>query len=271
MSDTPVEIGMAPVISQEEVLPNLPNKHVMGPVHALAKLVMHAQTNYENGAVEDLHEHRDNGGTLLLLMTHFRRWEPIVIAQIVANSEPLQHLKYNTGVTARRWLFELPVVGYIVRNSGAQIVDRPTENKNETPVQRKARKEANQKAQAVGGRFLANGLNWLIFPEGQSRQVVEKDGQKVKVSREPGILFPIQKGFVYTLESMSEEERRKAKLLGVAVHYGDRLFPSLRPTVHISRPTAPVNGTVEEIRQQGEDLLRTGVSEAIRLAARRSA
>jgi len=265
MSEIPREVVDTPAIGQEDVLQNLPVKHVMGPVHALSRVVMHAETYFEDGAVEDLHEHRDNSGTLLLLMTHFRRWEPIVMAQVAAKNEPLHHLKYNTGITARRKLFELPVAGYIVRNSGAQIVDRPTENIDETPAQKAVRREENQRTQAIGGRFLASGFNWLIFPEGGSREVVEEDGKKIRKERKPGVVLPLQNGFLYTLESMSEEERRIVKLLGIAVHYGDRRFSSLRPTVHVSRPVAPLAGTREEIRQQGEDLLRAGVARAIEL------
>src|SRR5207237_7765620 len=111
----------------------------------------------------------------------------------------------------------------------------------------------------------------LMFPESNSQQVIEIDGQKVKVKRKPGVVLPLRNGFVYTLESMSEKEREKVRLLGIAVHYGDRRLSSLRPTLHVSKPVAPITGSREEMRQQGEDLLRKGVSEAIRLDGRRRA
>lgn len=233
-------------------------------------LAMHSTTYFEEGAVEDLQEHRDNGGSLLLLMTHFRRWEPIVIADVARSNKPLRHIQYSTGITARSKLFDLPFpAGFVVRHSGSHRVNRSTENPNETPEERARRKEENRKTQITGGRFLARGLNWLIFPEGSSRETVEVDGQTIRIPRKSGEVLPLQLGFVYTLESMSEEERRRVKLLGIAVHYGDRRLSSLRPTVHVGRPVSPIEGTSEELRQQGEDILRHGVSEAVRLDALR--
>jgi len=101
MSEIPREIN-GPQADNPEVLEHLPKRLVMAPVHTLASMVMRAHTYFEEGARDDLHEHRNNGGSLLVLMTHFRRWEPIVIAQAARVNEPLQHLQYNTGITARR-------------------------------------------------------------------------------------------------------------------------------------------------------------------------
>ncbi len=233
-------------------------------------LMRGTKTYFEEGARDDIREHRDNGGTLLMLMTHFRRWEPLVMAQVARVNEPLKHVQYSTGITARRAMFELPVVGpLVVGNSGAQVVDRAIEHTNETPEQKAVRKEANQKTQAVGGRFLASGRNWLIFPEGGSRKIVERNGESVREEREPGVLLPLQRGFVYTLESMTPEERERVKLLGVAVHYGERLFSSFRSSVAIPRPETPVDGTGDEMFQQGEDLLSRAVADVVRLDAGR--
>jgi len=261
---TDVEAESAPVAVDTEIQGG--KKHVIWPVVSLARALIHPTTHFEDGAEEELHEHRAVGGSLLLLMTHFRRWEPIVMAELAGAHEPLRHLRYTTGITARHELFELPFpVGYIIRNSGARAVKRVIENQNETPAERAARQEANQQTQAIGGRCLAAGYNWLIFPEGTSRQTVERNGQQVREKRQLGVALPLRNGFVYSLESMTEEERQRVKLLAIAVHYGEERFSSLRPTVHISRLVAPVSGTREEMRQQGEDLLHRGVAQAVRL------
>lgn len=161
-------------------------------------------------------------------------------------------------------MHELPsVLGYIVRNSGAVIVDRPTESKDETEEQKQARREKNQEAQAIGGRILANGGHWLIYPEGLTRQTIIENGEEKKVPRKPGVLLPVQKGFVYTLNSMTPEQLQRVRILGMAVHYGGRLASSLRPTVYVTKPEVPIQGTVEEKRQQGEDILRRAVQEAV--------
>jgi len=244
-------------------------KHVIWPVVHAARLVVHPNTYFEEGAEAEILEHRDAGGSMLMLMTHFRRWEPVVIAQLADKHRTLQHIRYTTGITARDELFEAPVLGYIIRNSGAQRVKRTIEHPNETSEQKAARKESNQRTQAIGGYFLANGLNWLIFPEGGSKKIVEEDGRSIRVPRDPGRLLPLQRGFVYSLESMSKEDRERVKLLGITVHYGEGRLSSLRPTVHITRPEDPIEGTSEIRLYQGEKLLRRSLEQAIRLHKQR--
>ncbi|HVX47890.1 MAG TPA: 1-acyl-sn-glycerol-3-phosphate acyltransferase [Candidatus Saccharimonadales bacterium] len=257
--------GVEKPVADPDISENLGKRYVKWIAIKLSGAVLHSDVHYEEGAEEEILEHRDAGNPLQILMTHFRRVEPLVIAEIAGKQKTLRHIRYTTGITGKEELFDVPVIGWFIRNGGVQKVSRPIENPNETPEQRALRKERNQQTQALGGRFLASGYNWLIFPEGGSRRTVEQDGQLVRVYREPGVVMPAQNGFVYSLENMTDEERRKVKLLGIAVHYGEGRFSSLHPTVHISRPVPPIDGTREERRQQGEDLLRHGVAEAVRL------
>jgi hypothetical protein len=147
------------------------------------------------------------------------------------------------------------------------MIERSLEHENETPAERAARREANRRTQAIGGRFLAAGYNWLIFPEGGTKKVVKKDGRAIREKREPGVLLPLRNGFVYSLESMTEEERRKVKMLGIAAHFSEGRFSNLHPTIYITRPEAPIEGTGAEEKwlKQGEDLLGRGLAEAVRL------
>jgi hypothetical protein len=277
MSELPPEAA-TPQAAEEDISPYLPKKGIMSPVHFLSSVVMNgARTHFEEGARDDLQEHEAEGGTLLLLMTHFRRWEPIVMAQIARVNPSLQHLQYNTGITARRDIFSLPIVGpLVVGNSGAMPVDRVVEHPNETPEEKAARKERNQETQAIGGKFLANGHHWLIYPEGGSREILMKDGQQVmengkavRKPRKPDELLPLQGGFVHSLRVMSPEDRAKVKLLGIAVHYGDEDSSSFKPTITVPRLVTPLDGDFEDIahrelvKQQGEDLLRQGVDDAV--------
>jgi 1-acyl-sn-glycerol-3-phosphate acyltransferase len=250
---------------QEQELSNPPDKRVLAPVIGAVSLLMRGtRTYFEEGARDEIREHRDAGGSLLLLVTHFSRWEPLVLAQVARRNEPLRHIQYSTGITARRKVTELPIAGIVVRHSGAHIVDRAIEQGEETPEQRLARKEANQQTQAVGGRYLAAGMNWLIFPEGGSKKVIKNDdGETVREAREPGVMLPLQRGFVYTLESMTPEERERVKLLGIAMHYGEGLFSSFNATVAIPRPESPVDGTGEDMFRQGENLLSRAVADAV--------
>jgi 1-acyl-sn-glycerol-3-phosphate acyltransferase len=269
MSEVSTQAGILPEVAPGELQAG--KRRALLPLLVLSRLAMHPQTHFEAGAEDAIESHRDAGGSLLILMTHFTRVEPFVLAQMATKQKALRHIPYTTGITARREIGELPwPAGYIVRNSGAQFVDRSLENQNETAAEKALRQERNQQKQAIGGRFLANGLNWLIFPEGGSKKTVIKDGEKVREKRDRGVLLPLQPGFAYTLESMSTQERQRAKLLGIAVDFLEEGFMSvLRPTVYVTRPEAPVSGDREALMQQGTELLARGVEESVRLASLR--
>lgn len=274
-----------------EALDHRPAKHVMVPIHALFGLVMAGTRTYFEkgadggpGARDEIAEHRDNGGSLLVLMTHVRRREVFAIAQMARVNRSLQQLQYRTGITARSQLARLPEpLGYIVRNSGSQFIDRSLENLGENQNEREARQAKNKAVQAAGGRFLAHGGHWLIYPEGGSKEVVMDqetgkplkgpDGKVIRKSREPGQLLTIRSGFVDTLATMTPKERSRVKMIGMAAHYGDRFLGIKRfnPTLAIPRLVTPREGDYENpehreiVRRQGEDLLQKGLTDAILL------
>jgi hypothetical protein len=245
-----------------------PSKPLINTVVALGRVIYHPKTYFEDEAA--IREHRDQGGVLYILMTHFNRFEPGMMAQLACKHKSLRHIKYTTGVTARKELWDIPGLGHVLRNINAAAVERVTERPNVTPEEKKERQEENQRKQAIAGRYLAQNKNWIIWPEGSTREdVKQEDGEKVRIPRDIETLLPIRRGFVYSLEAMTEEERKNVKLLAIASYFGERALSVVRPTVHIGRPTAPIEGTTEEVRQQGEDLLQHSFSEAKRLDALR--
>lgn len=272
-----------------EALDHRPAKHVMVPIHALFAVAMAGtRTHFEKGvdggpgAREDIAEHRESGGSLLILMTHVRRREVFAIAQMARVNRSLQHLQYNTGITARSELAELfGPLGYVVRHSGAQFIRRSLENLGETEEEKDQRQAENHAVQAAGGRFLAHGGHWLIYPEGGSKEVVidpetqkpliGEDGKKVRTPREPGKLLTIRPGFVDTLASMTPEERSRVKMIGMAAQYGKRRIGirTFNATLAIPRLVTPLEGDYEDpehrerVRLQGEDLLQRGLTAAI--------
>lgn len=259
-------------------LDHRPAKHVMMPVHfTLNALLRGVRTHFEKGTREEIAEHRDSGGSFLVLMTHFKRMEILAMAQIARNNRSLQHLQYRTGITARSEMGELlEPFGYIIRHSGAQFVDREQENLGETEEERDARRERNEETQSAGGRFMVYG-NWVIWPEGKSKEEVMKDGEVVRgpdgkplrKPRDPEKLLPVKSGFVYSLKAMPPEKRRDVRILGIAAHYGERRFSILRPTMAIPRLAVPLEGDYDDrshqrrVRQQGEDLLLKAKADAI--------
>ncbi|HUY85061.1 MAG TPA: 1-acyl-sn-glycerol-3-phosphate acyltransferase [Candidatus Dormibacteraeota bacterium] len=269
MSDTSGEAAGAslrPSVADYDVPefgPNFWGRRIVDITVGLARLAMHPETHFEDEAA--IRKHRDQRGVLEILATHFSRLEPGVIAQLAGKHESLSHLKYTTGVTARTELWDIPVLGRLLRSIDAAPVKRTIERPNETDAERADRQEANQRQQAKAGRRMARGNNWIIWPEGNSKRSAEVNGQLVRVKRDPKTLLPIRNGFVYSLEAMTEEERARVKLLAITCYYGERALSGLRPTVYIGKPVAPVEGEREEVRQQGEALMRRGLAEAIRL------
>jgi 1-acyl-sn-glycerol-3-phosphate acyltransferase len=251
---------------EPEPTPTLANQRIIWPLITMSRAAIFPRTHFEAGAEQEIIDHRDADGSLLILSTHFSRFvEPATIARTASTKEPLKHIRYKTGVTARRELFDIPVLSSVLRACNAEPVARKTERQNETPEERLARQQANQQALLPGSRYLAGGFNWLIFPEGSSRETVKNGDKEVRQKRRKGELLPIREGFARILENLTPEERSRVKMLGIAAHYGDGRLSLLRPTVHIARPTSVVEGSREEMRQQGEDLLRHSLLEAIRL------
>src|SRR3982750_3979023 len=138
---------LAELLNPDEQEPqNEPDKRVLAPVISVVSMAMRdTKTFFEAGAREDIRQHHENGGVSLLLVSHFSRAEPFVLAQSVRANDVLNHLQYNTGITARRAMLEMPGFGYIVRHSGGEPVDRAIEHPNETPEQKAVRQDDNQK------------------------------------------------------------------------------------------------------------------------------
>lgn len=270
MIEKPFEAESNPATAPDGI-DNVPNPRVMAPLHWIAGRIFHAQTTFEDGAVEALHDHRDNGGSTLVLMSHFSRLEPLIIAQVAETEEPLRYLRCKTGITAREELFHLQwPLGAIVRNSGAQVVQRSVEHPGETPDEAAMRRENNQKTQTAGADYLRNGLHWLIYPEGGSKKYDIKDGARVSEPRKGDELLPLQRGFVYTIEALSEQERENVMMLGMVAHFGDRFLSGLRPSLYVTRPESPVKGaTGDELLQQGTDMMQKGLENVLRIDAAR--
>lgn len=264
-----------------ENLEYAPNKYLLAPVITTVSLVLRGtRTFFEMGGKDDIRAHRDNGGSLLMIVSHASRWDTVAIAPITRTNEPLQHVQYNTGITAREEIFDIPVVGGVVKRSGAQKVKRSLENPDESEEEKADRQKDNEGTQGGIGRVLASGGNGLVFGEGISKvPVTDKsgkalygpDGKPIRRPRKPGEVLPVRKGFVYSLKSMTPEERKRVKLLGIAIYHGDRRFSGIRGTVAIPRPVDPLEGDYgdkdfqELVRQQGDDLLRRGMADAARL------
>lgn len=229
----------------------------------LGRVLFHPEVHFEDEAA--IREHRDNKGVFHILMTHFNRLEPGFLLPLVDKHESVEHLRYTTSVTARAELWGIPGLARLLRGINAIPVKRATERPNETRAERDARQESNEEKQAIAGRYMAHGYNSIIWPEGTSKQTVLVDGEPKRVKRDNKTLATVRRGFVYSHKAMTPEELKNVRLLVIASHFGGRLLGILRPTIYVGSPTVPLAGTIEEIRSQGEALMRQAVAEAIRL------
>lgn len=240
---------------------------VMGKIHAIAQKIMFGNIYFEGGEEgrQEIRDHRDAGGSLQIHMSHLRRWAPIYMA-FVTKEEPLEHLELQTGITARQEIFELPIVGKsIVSNSGAQPIKKKDKVQGETPEQRDIRREDNEKTQAIGGRWLAHGKNWLIYTEGNSRVYVQDGDEQLRIPRQPDEPLPVFSGFLKSLDNMTPDERDKTKIIGIGEHYPYKHTP-FGATLYVSRPESPIDGTEAERLKQGQDLMDKIIAGAARSA-----
>lgn len=239
------------------------NKPVLATILTLVDATFHGENYFEYGAEEEIRHHRDLGGSFIILLTHYRHADPVVMGKIARRNESLRFLQYTTRVAAKRDLFHKRLYGFIIR-SCCQPFDRSIEHPYETLEQKEERREKNQKAIAVLGQVIEAGGNCLILPEGGSKDPVlddfgqfqyDKDGKMIRVPRRPGVLQEIQNGFVYVVEGLSTEARERTQFLAVAVNFGNRLFSNFRATSVVSRPEPIIDGPSEDIKLQGVNLL----------------
>ena len=267
MSEITGDIDPAWLAEEQEIQATLPDPTVMGKVHVLAQNILFGNIYVEGGEEgrQEILDHRDAGGSFQVHMSHIRRWAPIYMA-FVTKEESLKHLELSTGITARSGTFRIPILGKnIVAKSGARPIEKKDKVKGETPEERDIRREYNETTQAIGGRWLAHGLNWLIYTEGNSRVYIQDGDELKRIPRQPDVPLPVFSGFVRSLNNMTPEERKRAKIIGIGEHYPYRHTP-FGATLYVSRPEIPVDGTEEEKLQQGQAIMDKVIAGAARSA-----
>jgi hypothetical protein len=255
------------LVEEREIQATLPDPTVMGRLHAIAQNILFGNVYFEGGEEgrQEIRDHRDAGGSFQIHMSHIRRWAPIYMA-FITKEEPLKHLELKTGITIRSGVYKIPVVGKgIVAKSGGQPIEKKDKVLGETPEERDIRRENNEKTQAIGGRWLAHGLNWLIFTEGNSRVYIQDGDMLKRIPRQPDVPLPVFSGFVKSLDNMTPEERVSTKIIGIGEHYPYRHTP-FGATLYVSRPESPVDGTDEEKLKQGQDIMDKIIAGAARSA-----
>jgi hypothetical protein len=265
MSEITGDIDPAWLAEEQEIQVSLPDPSVMGKIHALVQNILFGNIYVEGGEEgrQEIRDHRDAG--FQVHMSHIRRWAPIYMA-FATKEESLKHLELRTGITARSGTFEIPILGKrIVAKSGAKAVKRKDKVNGETPEERDIRREYNETTQAIGGRWLAHGFNWLIYTEGNSRVLIQDGAELKRIPRQPDVPLPVFSGFVKSLNNMTPEERERVRIIGIGEHYPYRHTP-FGPTLYVSRPETPVNGTEEEKLQQGQDIIDKVIVGAARSA-----
>lgn len=261
----------------DEILSRPVNMKVFNTVLWATRIVLHPSVAFEPGSEEEITVHRDNGGCLLLVMTHLNRLGPFSLGSaVVSHNDLLGHLPGKTGITAAYWLRKVPILGDALDECGIEWVRRGSEHQNETAEEKKIRKAQNSEKTKIGGRYLAAGNSWYIMPEGETRVEVPRNREEEnwykrwrlkgkefeRVPREQGEkakLLPIRDGVVNLLDLLTPEQRRNLKILGVAEYYGPRVLSSFRPTLAFTKPEVPVEGDREDWRLQVHDILQRGL------------
>ena len=267
------------------------NRGLMVPIfNVAAPLIFSPQTHFEGGeeGKQAWREHTESDAPTMILMTHFEEADAVMMAPIVQQNPALHPIRYETIVTAKEGLRQLkigvPVVGglpgWIVRNGGTSPVERPYDNLTETPEEKAARQDKNLHTRQVGVAVMEAGGNKLIFAEGGTKKRTKLPNGEFKVEkRERDELLPFQRGFAEIIKQCSPETQEKLRIMLIGSRYPEKQPPEpgaskvskllkglgriASPTVHISLPLTPIEGSVEQMVAQAQGIMAKDYEQVI--------
>lgn len=254
------------------------DKRLMVPIfNVLGPTLLHPDVHFEGGEAGQAvwKEQVESDAPTMVIMSHPEEVDAVLMAPItqggltgtITRNSPLRQMRYETLVTAKRPLRNAPFgIGWIVRNGGTTPVDRPYDSPHETQEQKDRRQEENLHNRDIASTVMEAGGNMVYFIEGGTdRRIKLPDGSYKRVPRKKDEMLPAQAGFAHAINSTSPETREKMRIMTVVSRYRRSPLRLLRPTVVILDPVKPVDGTVEEVRQQGENLMAKGFELVIEL------
>ena len=255
-----------------ELEPNLDipwsNRALMWPIfNVAAPLLFHPDLHFESGreGKEMWRDHVESDDPTLGLMSHAREADAVLMARIVFE-RALRGMRYETIVTAKEQLRQIPIVGFIVRKGGTSPVDRVFENPFETPEEKKRRMDKNLNNKHVGITVLRAGGNILGFPEGGTTARKRlPDGSFERVPRQKDEILPHQAGFANMVIDSPPDVRERLRLMTIVSRYGEGLLSMFHPTTVVMDPVRPVDGGVPELKAQSEALMHRANELAIEI------
>jgi hypothetical protein len=243
------------------------NRALMVPIfHVAAPLAFSPEVHFESGEAGQAawQEQVESDAGTMINASHAEEIDAVMMAPIAQSVSPLWQIRYETLVVAKESLRHLPHVmglaGYIVRHGGTVDVERVYEYPNETPEEKADRQGRNLQRRDIKVTVMRAGGNVVTYIEGGSaRREKLADGTFKKIPRKKDEMLPAQAGFAHDINETPEPARDKIRMMTVVSRYsGEGRFRLFSPTVVILDPVKPVDGTVEEIRQQGEDEMARG-------------
>ena len=234
-----------------------------------APILLHPDVHFEGKEAGEAmwRDHVESDDPTMVIMSHAGEPDAVLMAPITQGSPALKGMRYETIETAKESLRHLRFgLGWIVRHGGTSPVERVFESPHETPEQKELRKKRNLHNRDIGVTVLRAGGHMVVFIEGGTdKRIKLPDGTFERAARKKDEMLPAQPGFAHIIHETPPETREKLKIMTVVSRYSPRPFRLLRPTTVILEPVKPVDGSVEDIRQQGEDLMARGFERVIEL------
>ncbi|HYF97165.1 MAG TPA: 1-acyl-sn-glycerol-3-phosphate acyltransferase [Patescibacteria group bacterium] len=245
------------------------NRGLLLPVLRVATPMIFRPTIYYEGGdagQAEWQEHVESDAGTLMNMNHPTKIDalmPAPVSQGSPGNRPIRGISHDTIIVAKESLRQLPQVwglaGWIVRHGGTVPVKREFEHPNETPEQKGDRKKYNLPRIEIGSTVMEAGGCVVVFGEGVTEiRIKLPDGTFEKIPRELDQMLPIQPGFAKMINGMSPEARDRVRIMTVVNRHTPRRLGRIRPTTVVLKPAKPVDGSVEEVRQQGENLMARG-------------
>ncbi|HYH36428.1 MAG TPA: 1-acyl-sn-glycerol-3-phosphate acyltransferase [Candidatus Saccharimonadales bacterium] len=245
------------------------NRGLLVPVLRVASpMLFRTMTYYEGGEAgqAEWHEHIESDGGTLMNMNHPTKIDalmPAPVSQGSPGNRPIRGMSHDTIVVAKESLRHLSqawgLAGWIVRHGGTVPVKRVFEHPNETPEERENRKKDNLPTIEICTTVMEASGTVVVFGEGGTEVRIKlPDGTFKKVDREQDQMLPLQPGFAQMINDLSPEAREKVRIMTVVNRHRPRRFGRIQATTVVLKPAKPVDGSVEEVRQQGQELMAKG-------------
>lgn len=229
-----------------------PNPALMRTLHFVMGQAIKATTKYKDNSHQLIQDALAENRQLFLAHNHQSNYDPFVLASMLQREKVLRPMRTRTVIPGKSPLFNHPLYGWVVRNSGAVPIFRKAEFNDGSEQADEARRKANELQITIMRSHMNRGLHAAIYPEG-TRGANEE-------GRDPTQLMPLHAGIGRIACSLNWPENVRIVCIGTI--YTDGHQDKRHPVSVVTEPFKVAKSVDEVVSQTQENL-----QEAVRVAS----